>query len=362
MNGMDERQSTLIKAMRFPLIVLVVWSHALGFERVTMSRELSGWNVYHFVSEMVSHNLARIAVCWFFVFSGYFFFRNLVDGQFSFRWVAGKWKSRLRSLLLPFLLWNGIFVVLTVVKSTLFGVVGLGDDGGMEWLKATGPLYWFWKGPADFPLWYMRDLLVLTLLTPLVYYLFKGLRLKGSVVFLFVMAVLLTIFNIPVSCFGFRPLVFFSLGAMLGIYKLNMLQLCQKVKWPAAVVAAVTLVLATCYNGTACHDTLQHIFYPFGMITLMNLCNRLIDNPSRCERMCDLAGSVFFIYAAHEIFILGWTKGAFLRLFGDGLLGAWMSFLFVPVVVLVVCYVLYRLLHRFTPKTLAFVCGGRVKK
>ena len=52
-NSLEKRQSTLIKAMRFPLIVLVVFSHSLGFQFPHIDFSPEGWNVYHFFSEML---------------------------------------------------------------------------------------------------------------------------------------------------------------------------------------------------------------------------------------------------------------------------------------------------------------------
>ena len=48
---LDERQSTLIKAMRFPLICLVVAAHAVGFPWSTLEWSLDGWNVFRFVKK-----------------------------------------------------------------------------------------------------------------------------------------------------------------------------------------------------------------------------------------------------------------------------------------------------------------------
>lgn len=355
--NLDTRQSTLIKAMRFPLIVLVVFAHSLGFGNVEITNDLSGWNVYHFFSEMLSHNLARLAVCWFYVFSGYFFFRNLKEGEFTFKWVTGKWTKRVRSLLVPYLIWNALAVLAIVVKSFVFSAFGLGEDPGMEWVRQFDVLNWFVTGPADFPLYFMRDLMIMSLLAPLLYLLMKNLKLPSLVLIVLVYASPWSP-GIP----GMRGIFFFSLGAWLGIWKVNMLEICRKVKWLAAIAAVILLFIASYWNSSQYHEWLLRAFYPFGMITFMNVCDRLIDSETICERLCSLSAAVFFIYAAHEIFILGWTKGLFLRTFGDGLLGSWISYLFVPVAVLIVCYVLYLFFNRFTPKTLAFVSGGRTKK
>lgn len=131
----NSRQFDVSKAMRFPLIVLVVFSHSLGFERVEISNSLDGWNVFHFISEMISHNFAKIAVCWFFIFSGYLFFRNM-EGEFGWDKCLSKWRKRLRSLAVPYICWNMIAVLAIVIKSGLFSAIGLGT--GMLQVLLTG--------------------------------------------------------------------------------------------------------------------------------------------------------------------------------------------------------------------------------
>ena len=353
-NSLDSRQSVLIKAMRFPLIVLVVFAHSLGFGNVAVSASLDSWNVYHFFSEMISHNLARLAVCWFFAISGYFFFRNLKDGEFNFSWVAGKWKKRVFSLLIPYLIWNLLIVGLGALKSLVFSKLGIGGHNEMP----TGNLLeWLWLGPANFPLYFMRDLMIMSLVAPLWYLIVKKVKWPS-------LALLILVYVSPLqpAIPGMRAIFFFGVGAWLGIWRVNMLRLARMVKWPVAVVSVILLLLASYFNSSQYHEWMLRAFYPFGMLTFMNIIDKLIDKDSRRERLCNLASAVFFIYAAHEVFILGWTKGLFLRLVGDGLLGSWISYLLVPVVVILVCLILYCIFNKLTPRTLAFVSGGRAKK
>lgn len=352
----DKRLSDTIKAMRFPLIVLVVFAHSLGFESVEIQPSLDKWNVYHFFSEMISHNFCKIAVCWFFVFSGYLFFYNM-GGEFSWKTIADKWKKRCSSLLRPYVIWNLLVVVAIVVKSFVFNMVGLGPDEGMEWVKKMNVLDWLWNWPANFPLWYMRDLVLLTLLAPVWFFIFKKFKWFGF-------ALLICAYASPLNpgIPSMRGIFFFGLGAFLGIWQYNLLTICRKVRIPAAILAVVTLLVSSYWNASPYHEWLLRLFYPFGMMTFMNICDKLADKDGRRERMCKLAGAVFFIYGSHEIFILGWTKGLCLRAFGDSFLGTVASFFIVPVVVLLVCLALYKFFDRFTPRTLSFVCGGRANK
>ena len=355
---MDERQSTLIKAMRFPLIVMVVFAHsARYFDSPTVEWSLDGWNVYHFVVEMLSRHLFSIGTCWFFVFSGYFFLRYLKEEDFSLQWVAAKWKKRIWTLLIPYLTWNLLSVISNIVKNSVFSFLNIGETPE-NWIhELDTPLYWFITGPADPPLWFLRDLILLSLAAPLLYLFFKRFKWVS-------LAVLILIYLIPWNppLITIRSLFFFPLGAWLGTHKINMLSVCRKVKVPAYIAAGVLLLVATSQIGRPLHTLLLRLFYPCGMISFMNICDALIDNERLCQRLCDLSGSVFFIYAAHEIYILGWSKGLCLRVFGESLAGTWICYFLAPIITLAACYALYCLLNKTMPRALAFACGGRSKK
>lgn len=359
-NTTEKRQSTLIMAMRFPLIVMVIICHSLGFSNYHISLSTDKWNIYHFFSELISHNLCQLTVCWFFVFSGYLFFYNLPQNGLTGEWLITKWKRRFWTLLIPYFIWNTLPMFAKYVKEHFLVLLGMQEAGTAPASLFSGfnPLPRFLLGPANFPLWFMRDLIIMSILAPAVYFIFKHIPRRVGIIVLFVLFLLP--FETPVLTW--RGYFFFSLGAFLGIHKLNMLSICRKVKWHAAIMAVILLITATLFNDAPFHDWLLRVFYPFGMITFMNIIDRLIDNKKWCEILCKLSSAVFFIYAVHEIYILGWTKGMFLRIFGDGLLGTWIRYLFVPVVVLFVCLGLYYLLNKIMPRTLAFICGGRSNK
>lgn len=351
---MEDRQYRVIQAMRFPLIVLVVLAHSVGDDPSPMRWPADGAMVYHFVSEMLSHHLASIGVCCFFVFSGFLFFRNAPREGMHLSWYGKKWKRRCKTLLVPYLLWNtlNILAILLVVKvSALAGVV-VNAEGADK--LALGPLYWFVTGPADYPLWFIRDLMILCLMTPLF---FVGARRVPWLTLLLLIACYLPLFPLPLI--SFRSLFFFGIGAWLGLRNVNLLSLARRVRVPAAVGAVVLLVVATMATGRPAHEWLRRLFFPCGVITAINLCDGLLDKGHFEKRMLHLSSAVFFIFAAHEIYILGWTKGLLLRLFGESLAAVWARYLLVPLVVLLVCLLLYRILNKLMPRTLAFACGGR---
>lgn len=357
MSDLDSRQSLLIKSMRFPLIVLVVIAHAAGTSPDLIHWSLEGHNIYYFVTEMLSRHLCSIGVCWFYVFSGYFFFSNLKDGKLDKNWILGKWNRRIHTLLIPYLIWNSILVVLIIIFTKLYAILEIPQSSNIYAAVERGPLFWFFTGPVNYPLWFMRDLMILSLVAPALYYLFNKLPWTGLILIVaFYLSCILTL--IP----QFRAICFFSLGAWLGICRYNILAICRKVKIPAAILSVILLFLSTSQIGRPLHELLRRLFFPFGMMTFMNICDALLNHDRYKALTTKLSATVFFIFAAHEVFILGWTKGFLLRIFGDSLSGLWISYFLTPVIVLTVCLLLFLLFNRFTPGALAFICGGRTQK
>ena len=105
-----------------------------------------------------------VCVPLFFVMSGYLFFWNTPDKP-SGRWFRDKIQSRFFTLLIPYLIaniiaWLCYFFAIREVPSMVSGF--LGDN----W---KNPLFVFWTGPINLSLWFIRELMVVVLLSPLIY-------------------------------------------------------------------------------------------------------------------------------------------------------------------------------------------------
>jgi succinoglycan biosynthesis protein ExoH len=103
------------------------------------------------------------------VISGYLFFLG-ADRRTPPRFLA-KWRKRVRSLLVPFLIWGGVFAVLGLVTARL----GIGFFGNRF---EPGPDFWrnflnAWIGYSTYPaaaqLWFVRDLIVTVAVSPLIW-------------------------------------------------------------------------------------------------------------------------------------------------------------------------------------------------
>lgn len=108
--------------------------------------------------------ITGICVPLFFVMSGYLFFWNTPEKP-SVKWFRNKIQSRFFTLAIPYLIanivaWLCYFLAIKEVPSMVSGF--LGDN----W---KNPLFVFWAGPINLSLWFIRELMVVVLLSPLVY-------------------------------------------------------------------------------------------------------------------------------------------------------------------------------------------------
>ena len=160
--------------------------------------------------------------------------------------------------------------------------------------------------------------------------------------------------------FGYYPSIsFFGVGSWMALHQKNILRVCRQVRCLAIWGAFVISVTTTSFYGCRSHQYWWLLFVPFGMITFVSLCEAMCRVPRFGVWMSKLSETVFFIYAVHEIYILGWVKGFLFRVFGDNLTGHWICYFLAPILTLVICLALYYTLKRVMPRTLAIACGGR---
>ena len=175
----EEVLSKSISLLRVPLACLVVLGHAnpIKFNPVINGEVVDfSFDVIQYPITFLSWVLFAPAVPLFFYISGFLFFWKIE----KFDTVVYKEKicKRLKSLIIPYFMWNFLFLILILSKclyhgdynQALFSLMGL-------WIVPEH-LHFVLSGsmttPIDGPLWFMRDLIVMTLLTPIIYKVIKN--------------------------------------------------------------------------------------------------------------------------------------------------------------------------------------------
>ena len=88
--------------LTFCFSLMVVWVHSYNWE-LFLGQTLEG-NAVALVERIFGESLGQMAVPGFFLVSGYLFFRT-----FALKGLLGKWGSRVRTVALPYVLWNLLY-------------------------------------------------------------------------------------------------------------------------------------------------------------------------------------------------------------------------------------------------------------
>lgn len=343
-----------IGVLRFPLIVLVVFAHMLPFEQQPVQLSWHPNDVYVLVSEIISHYFGHLGVHCFFVFSGYFFFLKMTFWGLS--GYGTRIKKRIKTLAIPYVIWNLIMILAILAKNFVFQQLGLSRDEGYESLHLFSVYELFWGIPINFPLWFLRDLIVMTLLSPLFYYFFIYTRGYGLALLFF-----FYLFSIEPGIPGLstKAIAFFGLGSYLGLFKHNLLNVALPYGRIAGIAAVIILLFAIC-TGNMADEFYRRVFVLFAGIAVFYAGYRITEHERIKQHLLDLARPVFFIYAIHMVYILNWLKGALIKspLAHSGW-GMLLGYFMVPLICIGIILMLYATMKRFLPKTLSYITGNR---
>lgn len=347
---MTTQQSNVINATRFILVTLVIFIHMLPYEHQALEWRLGIRPLYIFLSETISHNIGRMAVPIFFVFSGFLFIYSKGNSA-DYEFFVCKWKKRIKTLVIPYVLWNLIFILCTLLKNLTLGRAFGWYDEGLE----NRSLYdLFWASPADFPLWYLRDLICMTILTPLFYYSFKATR--GILLYL-----IGGLYFIGLECnvpgLSSTAIFYYSCGVWMGMNQSNFLSTCLKYKKYIYLITSLLLFLSLMTNVRPEHEYAVRIFCPFAMASTIAIIGSL--KATRIEQLKSLSGTCFFIYAIHELYILGWMNGIYLRMLGTSDIAWLIRYATEPFMVIWTCIMVYTITNKFCPNTLKIITGNR---
>ncbi len=212
---LDHQLSEAITWLRFPLIFLIIMLHCYSTVNLSGNHETYFKIVYPFALW-----LGETGVPGFFFISGYLFFLSKKSYQ-------QKISTRVNTLLIPYILWNSLLLAFYLI------LLALGhpqDINGKSMAAYTfiDYLRLFWDRGTSFdngnfvpllcPLWYIRNLLIVSILSPLFFYIVRYTREA----FLLIATAwwLMTYHNAFIQ----QTILFFSLGAYFFIFGINPLQ------------------------------------------------------------------------------------------------------------------------------------------
>ena len=357
----DDLTSRIISFLRFPLIVGVIFIHSDtgAFHGNYLAH---GWLWIDYIVEFFAHTLTSVSVPCFFLISGFLFYRQQF---FSKDIYKSKLKSRYYSLLKPYLIWNFIGFLIFLVKmhpilsSHFPSLVGFRVDIEMF-------LLCFWDtnlpkdinigGPIDFPLWYVRDLILLVVFSPVIYWLIRKLK----IVFIAIMGVV-WFFNLQmqmgIPSLSGQSLFFFPLGAYFAINGIDFIEKSTNLWWaiPVYFIIAVSKILLSMepYNIYLPKATIV-----VGCIAVFRGAYLLLERKHFKTNNNFLSNASFFVYAFHGLLISKLMNISISMIPSESPKTALCLFFTIPIITIIISLYIYKILLKF-PSVSKMLTGGR---
>lgn len=339
--------SDKIKVLSFICILMVIYVH-------TYYTEGEGMACFSFFSSLIGGGLCRVAVPMFYVISGYLFFlkaNSMTD-------ILIKMRKRIRTLLLPYCIANVftfIFYVLlglmTQYSSTLKGVVNIDILCSLK--QGLWPvLELVFVNPIAFQLWFVRDLILILVFAPILYYVFhKGSKSKLGLI-------MLALFLFVLWWLGIDALFWFSLGGILCVVPSVRIDGCSDRK--------MSVLLGVLYASMCLGYAMQLIPYKYthwipwvGVPALWMIYDEIVKGRILCAHrsVALLCSYTFFIYLIHEPMLNIFKKLPLLFARTEGVIV--VCYMLVPLIFVVFAIGTGQMVKRYLPTVYNLYTGGR---
>lgn len=354
---MDKTISKVIDFLRFPMACAVVLLHTPG--------NYTNWSHYNFNDlrfftlydhvSLISNIICQIAVPIFFLISGYLFYNETK----SYLQILQK---RTKTVIIPYFIWNGItFLVMIFTKILGIYIHQKPISGFLEYITPINIIKYFignfdnsftWQ-PIDSPLWFIRDLYIMFLLYPILYYILQRFRITSisiiSIIYIF------NLWN-GIPCFQIQTLYFFSLGIYLRMYNIDLLKQIGHYKTLIINLSIISFILRYLSGNRIFMPT---FIMTFSCITIYTISK--LKQKDFFKRIQSMKKYSFFIFAVHIIIVERLWGILYHPFFSRLELIHCLSYIINPIFILIICLVLYNLLEKICPRILSMITGSRTK-
>ena len=323
------RLSEAITWLRFPLIFLIIMLHCYSVQRLVGSHETYFKVLYTFYNW-----LGETGVPGFFSISGFLFF---------------------------YMLWNLFMLALYGIAYAIGYPQNINGRSLVDF-HFTDYLRLFWdRGSYDngnfvpilCPLWYIRNLLIMSLLSPLIYYIIRYARE------LFLVAITVWWLTTYHNAFIPQTILFFSLGAYFSIFDINPLRIASENKTIVITLFCIFAagdILSHVAIGTPINLQLHRISLIFNISVLLLLADFCVRHGFSSKL---LPNSAFIVFCVHYPIVVLLRKFCISR-FGYSSDGVHILLYFICVIFATLLSIgIYSILERYFPKLKNILSGNR---
>ena len=337
----------------FILSILVLFIHSYFAPNILNDSFVSLFN--HKFSFFFSRSITQFAVPMFFILSGVSFFKGYNNKKYP-----KKIKSRIYTLVIPYLLWNTIWMLWEILGS--LPLISKFSEANIPYpltLESILQGIFFYK--CNVPFWFVFDIIIFSFAAPLLFLVVKN---KYVAITSVACLSILSLFGIhlPINLFYYpTSIVFFLIGAIIGYHFFGYVS--QKTSKPIHFISLVLFLLYIFSKNIVPQELhisnylIEIIVYTIAAFSLWNILDIFIE---RIKPRAIYSRS-FAIYAMHLNVAIVLHKMLSFCIPNH----EWLEipkFIIMAVFTIVIINYACALLEKFLPRIYALLVGNRLKK
>lgn len=355
----SEETSKRITSLRYFLILFVVFGHNLlmpsvfeGSEIVMNESAAVGW-----LKLLISESLSRGVVLVFFLFAAFLQYKKNDPYPVMM-------KKKVKGLLIPMIIWPVLNLGYICAKIVL-----------TKWIPAIQVFpgektffTWDWKGwvncfigygnyagfPLIFQFWFIRDLFVISIFTPIIKYFVKKFPLE-----LLLLLLAIYFLDIQTVYMSNRTALFYVLGFIFAEYDIDFFKIVDKFKWKLLIPIFLAVWVYRWTNGRSSSVSEQVMGF-VAVFLILKLSKIFIENEKVFAVTKYLGGVSFFLYSIHGLVLLTNTQMYWILAFPmKNSFWCLMEYFCVTAIVVGIGTGLGIFLRRFCNPMFALLNGGR---
>ncbi|PNV59139.1 hypothetical protein C0033_25380 [Clostridium sp. chh4-2] len=327
----------------FVFSMLVIWVHSYNAKLFLGTGRTA--DMVDRAERLLGDVVAQVAVPGFFIISGYLFFRN-----FTMDRLWNKWNSRIKTVLVPFVVWNTIYYAAYAAGSRIPWLCDILDKGIIPVnLNALVDAVLHYR--YNYVFWYLYQLIMLVMLAPVIYFFLSG-RYRRWIYLICLFAGLLA--GVSLSPLNLDALLFYSVAADAALNHKKMTEAAWSKKrflsGAAVLAAACGVYWYSIHFYSVSGIAVYRFLVPVALWFMVNE-NRLFEAKQWMKIN-------FFLYALHFLLVRFINKAAAMYIPGIPAVPV-MLYLMMPAIILMISYPIAVLLQRHFTALWRLLTGGR---
>lgn len=346
---LSKEESDRLNILKYISIIFVVYIHSyainVNFSDETYNLQLPWWllSLENFLSQVI----ARCAVPMFFLISSILLFKT--ERRYKKTIIR-----KVRTLLIPYLIWNSFWILVFILLQSLSFTAPffsgshtpIMQSSVSEWLALYG-VGLSLPYPQDYPLWFMRDLMVVTLLFPIIGNIAR--KFPKSLL-VFSIALLLVPIDFPLK----QALLWFFVGACIVNLGIHITIFDGLVMWKFSLLYVSCAFFTLIVNYTI----IDALFIFIGITYWIRVSKYIFDLQNTRSLFLKLSRWTFIIYAAHELTLTS-LKKVCIKLLPAQPIWLLIEYLALPIVVIAGCSVVGYVFKKIAPNLYSISTGAR---